>query len=104
MDSKEGFEEVTDEINNNIRSVQDQIREYKKYQKEIPSGQVRMKRDLEIGTKVLIYKQPPRNPLDKTWVEGYKITKLIGTDSYELTNGNKRLILNKIHVKRDTTI
>lgn len=99
------MKDAPDAGKNTLDEVQEQIREFKtRYYKEIPGGSIRKKRDLNIDTKVLIYNQPPRNPLDRSWKVGYKIKKLIGKDSYEVTNGEKSLVLNKIHVKRDTTV
>ena len=95
-------------INLNTRIKIDQIeKEYqrrrKAYNKEIIVGKKRVERNLQIGSPVLIFKNPPGNKLKAKWHQGYKIKEFIGTDAYLVRKDGKDYRLNKVHVKSDTS-
>lgn len=85
-------------------NVHNKIKKHKEqYYKEIEKGKFIVKRDIPVGSKVLVYNHQPRKPLAESWIPGYTITQLIGQDAYEINNGKKKLRLNKEYVKLDTT-
>ncbi|KAI4291000.1 hypothetical protein PAPHI01_0274 [Pancytospora philotis] len=73
---------------------------HERYKPAIIKGSTTLKRDIEVGEKVLIFKQVQQGKLDQSWIPGYYVTKHIGDDAYEVSDGQKSSRLNKIHVKR----
>ena len=74
---------------------------FRKYQKEIQKGHKRVKYDLEIGHKVLIFNPPLSNKLAEKWHPGYQIVEKIEPDAYLVEKKGKKYRVNKAHVKRD---
>ncbi|KAI4293374.1 hypothetical protein PAPHI01_2648, partial [Pancytospora philotis] len=56
------------------------IDHHEQYEAAIIKGSITLNRDLEIGAKVLIYKQIRKGKFDQSWIPGYYITKHIGDD------------------------
>lgn len=49
-----------------------------------------------------IYKVPKTDKFCGKWEKGYKITKILGPDSYWASNGEHDLRVNRKHIKMDT--
>lgn len=84
-----------------ISKIHNEIKQYRVgYYKSIQKGVTKVVRDIIAGTKVLIFNQPPRKPLEPQWISGFTVVRPIGRDAYEVTDGQRIYRLNKIHVKR----
>lgn len=71
-------------------------------EEELPTADRKKKRDIKLGQNVLVFNQSPKKLLESTWISGYRVTRLIGGDAYEVSNKRGKHRLDKIHAKRDT--
>ena len=50
---------------------------------------------------MLIFKDNVFNKIKQNWLQGHKIVKQLSPDAFLVTDGNKTIRLNKIHIKPD---
>ena len=80
----------------------DHFQEYS--EKDIEKGKVLIKKQLQLGDPVLIYKEKLGDKLGSSWHPGFRITEKILPDAYLVTNGQSTLRLNKSHIRKDFSI
>lgn len=88
-----------------IEKIHDEIRvANKKYVASQSKKGPELKRDIQLGSRVLVYNHTPSSPLDRRWKPGFRVVGLEGLDSYVLEHGKRKYRYNKIHVKIDGTV
>ncbi|WUR04295.1 endonuclease [Vairimorpha necatrix] len=77
---------------------------FEKYKKAIVKGKVEVAKKLNVGDKVLIYRETKSGKFKCNWEDGYVITEIILPDAYVVKKNGKVYRLNKTRVKADTSI
>ena len=72
-----------------------------KYGRNIVKGKKTVPYDLQIGDRVLVYKERLSNKIKEIWHPGYCIKEKILPDAYLVVKDNRSYCLNKAHVKKD---
>lgn len=73
---------------------------WKKYaNKAIEKGKVVTTANFATGDKVLVYKTTETDKFAAKWMPGFKITKRIPPDAFEVENGKEKYRVNKKHIK-----
>ena len=85
---------------NKLTSFAGRDKHWNYYRKEIQKGKRSIKYDLLPGQKVWIFREPVKNKFSQGWFKGYKIFKREPPDAYIVTDGIKKLRVNKKHVKK----
>ena len=72
--------------------------------KKITKGKKEVKRNIEKGTNVLIFRDTIKDKWLPKWWAGYTVTDYVGDDAYLVREraGNRFIRVNKCHVKKDT--
>lgn len=63
---------------------------FERYKNAITKGISKIKYNLKIYDKVLIYKEPMKNKFIQKWWDGYKITQVIEPSEYVVSNGESK--------------
>ncbi|MGL5707191.1 MAG: integrase, partial [Aeromonas sp.] len=72
--------------------------------KDIRKGKIECHSNFKEGDEVLIYKEILGNKFGTNWVPGFIITKKLHEDAYIVSNGQRTIRLNKIHLKQDKSL
>ncbi|MGL5773036.1 MAG: DDE-type integrase/transposase/recombinase [Bacteroidales bacterium] len=102
IDKKYGIGKINKAIQFSKQARDDNFPTYA--DKNIRKGEVKCYADFQEGDKVLIYKETLGNKFGTNWEDGFIIIKKIHEDAYIVSNGEKTIRLNKIHLKEDKSL
>ncbi|MGL5691848.1 MAG: hypothetical protein ACRDD8_13650, partial [Bacteroidales bacterium] len=102
IDKKYGVDKINKAIQFSKQTRDDNFSTYA--DKNIRKGEVKCHSNFQEGDKVLIYKETLGNKFGTNWVPGFTITKKIHEEAYIVSNGERKIRLNKIHLKQDKSL
>lgn len=84
--------------------IQKRNRNFHRYKSSIVKGNLDRSKEIEIGSKVLAYRDHPNNTkMDTNWLGGFLVRGKSSIDAYivENTKNGKKMRLNKRHIRKD---
>lgn len=101
IDKKLGIQETREAITDLLQNRKTVFDKYAP--KAIQKGMRQLKLELNVGDRVLIFKEPLKDKFIQKWWPGYIIKEIVQPAAYIVTRNGKDLRLNQAYVKLDTS-